>query len=50
MDLLEDSVDVDGEGLGSSLFVDLGGSSSLLLNLGGGGVSGGSGSFLGWHV
>ena len=39
VDLLEDSVDVDGEGLGSLLLVDLGGGvGSPLVSLGGGGV------------
>ena len=49
--LLEDSVDVDGEGLGSSLLLlgvsSLLGSSDLL---GGGGSLGGSGSLLGGHL
>ena len=51
VDLLEDSVDVDGEGLGSSLLLLVVSSllDSLLL-LGSGGSLGGSGSFLGGHV
>jgi hypothetical protein len=48
VDLLEDSVDVDGEGLGPlSLVLDSG---SLDNSLGSGGSSGGSGSLLGGHI
>jgi len=51
VDLLEHSVDVDGEGFGSPLLVLLGGGEPLLPGgLGGGGVLGGSGSLLGWHI
>ena len=50
--LLEDSVDVDGESLSSSLFVSsgAGGIGSLLVGLGCWGVSGGSAGLLGRHV
>ena len=51
VDLLEDSVDVDGEGLGSSSvggLLDVLGS-SLLSNLGGGGSLGRANSLLGGH-
>ena len=54
VNLLEDSVDVDGEGLsasassGSSSLGDL--SSALLGGLGGGGALSGAGSLLGSHV
>ena len=52
VDLLEDSVDVDGEGLSSSSVVSgllgvLG--NSLLCNLGGGGSLGGASGLLGGH-